>query len=123
VGDTDHDGTPIGEEIIDAIRCGYARGIGAEIVVVDQPRRHKLPKHGVKCTGKRTFSRWRPTSKLSAGLTHSHYEAVHLDSRGSSGEAAHGKAERDSRQDADSAVIKEAPACKEHRPGHRAHAE
>jgi hypothetical protein len=35
VRDAYHDGTPIREEIIDAIRYGDAGGIGAEVVIVD----------------------------------------------------------------------------------------
>ena len=36
--DADHDGTSIGEEIIDAVWYGDAGGIRAEIVIVDQAR-------------------------------------------------------------------------------------
>jgi hypothetical protein len=36
MGDADHDGSSIGEQIIDAVRDGDARGIGAEVVIVDQ---------------------------------------------------------------------------------------
>src|SRR5215475_9686204 len=35
--DADHDGTSIREEIIDAVWYGDSAGIGAEIVIVDQP--------------------------------------------------------------------------------------
>jgi hypothetical protein len=36
MGDTDHDRPSMGEQIIDAVRDGDARGIGAEVVIVDQ---------------------------------------------------------------------------------------
>ena len=36
--DADHDGTPVGKQIIDAVWYGHAGGIRAEIVIVDQAR-------------------------------------------------------------------------------------
>jgi hypothetical protein len=36
MGDADYDRASIGEQIIDAVRDGDARGIGAEVVIVDQ---------------------------------------------------------------------------------------
>jgi len=39
VRDADHNGTPIGKQIIDAVWNGDAGGIRAEIVIVDQARR------------------------------------------------------------------------------------
>lgn len=44
MGDADHDRASIGEQIIDAVRDGDARGIGAEVVIVDQARR-QVPAH------------------------------------------------------------------------------
>ena len=35
MGDADHHGASIGEQIIDAVWDGDARGIGAEVVIVD----------------------------------------------------------------------------------------
>jgi len=42
MGDADHDGPSIGEQIIDAVRDGDARGIGAEVVIVD-PAGRQIP--------------------------------------------------------------------------------
>jgi hypothetical protein len=42
MGDADHDGASIGEQIIDAVRDGDARGIGAEVVIVD-PAGRQIP--------------------------------------------------------------------------------
>jgi hypothetical protein len=42
MGDADHDGTSIGEQIIDAVRDGDARGIGAEVVIVN-PAGRQIP--------------------------------------------------------------------------------
>ena len=39
MGNADHDGAAIGEQIIDTVRDGNAGGVGAEIVVVDQARK------------------------------------------------------------------------------------
>jgi hypothetical protein len=39
MGNADHDGASIGEQIIDPIRDGNAGGIGAEVVIVDQAGR------------------------------------------------------------------------------------
>ena len=39
MGDTDHNGASIGEQIINAVRDGDARGVGAEVVIVDQAGR------------------------------------------------------------------------------------
>jgi len=39
MGDADHDGASIGKQIIDAVRDGDARRIGAEVVIVDQAGR------------------------------------------------------------------------------------
>src|SRR5260370_37375068 len=36
MGDTDHDGSSIGEQIIDAVRDGDTRGIGREVAIIDQ---------------------------------------------------------------------------------------
>ena len=42
MGDADHDGPSIGEQIIDAVRDGDTRGIGAEVVIVD-PAGRQIP--------------------------------------------------------------------------------
>jgi hypothetical protein len=42
MGDTDHNRATIGEQIIDAVRDGDARGIGAEVVIVD-PAGRQIP--------------------------------------------------------------------------------
>ena len=42
MGDADHDGSSIGEQIIDAVRDGDARGIEAEVVIVD-PAGRQIP--------------------------------------------------------------------------------
>jgi hypothetical protein len=42
MGDADHDGASMGEQIIDAVRDGDARGIGAEVVIVD-PAGRQIP--------------------------------------------------------------------------------
>ena len=39
MGDADHNGAPIGEQIINAVRDGDAGGVGAEVVIVDQAGR------------------------------------------------------------------------------------
>jgi hypothetical protein len=39
MGDADHDGASIGEQIINAVRDGDASGVGAEVVIVDQAGR------------------------------------------------------------------------------------
>jgi hypothetical protein len=39
MGNADHDGASIGEQIIDTVRHGDAGGIGAEVVIVDQAGR------------------------------------------------------------------------------------
>jgi hypothetical protein len=39
VGDADEDRAAVGEPIIDAIRNGYANGIGAEVVIIHANRR------------------------------------------------------------------------------------
>jgi len=45
--DADHDGPLIGEQIIDAVRDSDARGIGAEVVIVDQAGRQIPTRAGV----------------------------------------------------------------------------
>jgi hypothetical protein len=35
MGDADHNGASIGEPIINAVRDGDVRGVGAEVVIVD----------------------------------------------------------------------------------------
>jgi len=42
MGDADHDPPAIGEQIIDAVRDGNARGIGTEVVIVD-PAGRQIP--------------------------------------------------------------------------------
>src|SRR5258708_3808992 len=42
MGDADHDGASIGKQIIDAVRDGDARRIGAEVVIVD-PAGRQIP--------------------------------------------------------------------------------
>jgi hypothetical protein len=42
MGDADHDRSSIGKQIIDAVRDGDARGIGAEVVIVD-PAGRQIP--------------------------------------------------------------------------------
>jgi hypothetical protein len=42
MGDADHDRPAIGEQIIDAVRDGNARGIGTEVVIVD-PAGRQIP--------------------------------------------------------------------------------
>ena len=42
MGDADHDGAAIGEQIIDAVRDGDASGVGAEVVIVD-PAGRQIP--------------------------------------------------------------------------------
>lgn len=39
MGDADHNGASIGEQIINAVRDGDAGGVGAEVVIVDQAGR------------------------------------------------------------------------------------
>ena len=39
MGDTDHNGASIGEQIVNAIRDGDAGGVGAEVVIIDQAGR------------------------------------------------------------------------------------
>ena len=39
MGDADHNGASIGEQIINAVRDGDASGVGAEVVIVDQAGR------------------------------------------------------------------------------------
>jgi hypothetical protein len=47
MGDADYDGASIGEQIIDAVRDGDARGIGAEVVIVDQAGRQIPTRPGI----------------------------------------------------------------------------
>ena len=47
MGDADYDGAAIGEQIIDAVRDGDTRGIGAEIVIVDQAGRQIPARPGI----------------------------------------------------------------------------
>ncbi len=47
MGDTDHDGSSIGEQIIDAVRDGDTRGIGAEVVIIDQTGRQIPARPGI----------------------------------------------------------------------------
>jgi len=47
MGDADHDRPAIGEQIIDAVRDGDARGIGAEVVIVDQAGRQIPARPGI----------------------------------------------------------------------------
>src|SRR5712692_9748134 len=47
MGDADHDGPSIGEQIIDAVRDGDTRGIGAEVVIVDQAGRQIPARPGI----------------------------------------------------------------------------
>ena len=47
MGDADHDGASIGEQIIDAVRDGDAGGVGAEVVVVDQAGRQIPTRAGI----------------------------------------------------------------------------
>jgi hypothetical protein len=39
MGDADHNGASVGEQIINAVRDGDAGGVGAEVVIVDQAGR------------------------------------------------------------------------------------
>jgi hypothetical protein len=36
MGDAEHNGASIGEQIINAVRNGDANGVGAEVVIIDQ---------------------------------------------------------------------------------------
>ena len=47
MGDADYDGPAMGEQIIDAVRDGDARGIGAEVVIVDQAGRQIPARPGI----------------------------------------------------------------------------
>jgi hypothetical protein len=47
MGDADHDRPAIGEQIIDAVGNGDARGIGAEVVIVDQAGRQIPARPGI----------------------------------------------------------------------------
>ncbi len=47
MGDADYDGAAIGEQIIDAVRDGDTRGIGAEVVIIDQTGRQIPARPGI----------------------------------------------------------------------------